>query len=68
MCIRDRAWACQWHSSGFAALWLDTSPQAEPQARMLAQRMGAQYLPMPYVQAQRMAHAVQHMATQSRTP
>lgn len=60
-------WAGQWHSSGFAALWLDTSPQPEPLAQTLAQRMGAQYLPMPYVQAQRMAQAVQHMATQSRT-
>jgi magnesium chelatase subunit D len=60
------AWAGQWQSSGFAALWIDTAAQPEPQARTLAQRMGAHYFPMPYVQAQRMAAVVQNLSVQLR--
>jgi magnesium chelatase subunit D len=59
-----QAFAQQWRLSGFAALWIDTSPQPEPLAQNLAQLMGAQYFPMPYVQAQRMASVVQGMAGQ----
>ncbi len=62
------AWAGQWRSSGFAALWIDTAAQPEPQAQTLAQRMGATYFPMPHVQAQRMAHVVQQsLSAQLRT-
>jgi magnesium chelatase subunit D len=60
------AWATQWQSSGFAALWIDTAAQPEPQAQTLAQRMGAHYFPMPYVQAQRMASVVQNLSGQLR--
>ena len=60
------AWAGQWRSSGFSALWIDTAAQPEPQAQALARHMGASYFPMPYVQAQRMAAVVQDAAAQMR--
>ena len=62
------AWAGQWRNSGFAALWIDTAAQPEPQALALARHMGAHYFPMPYVQAQRMAAVVQDLAAQVRKP
>lgn len=52
-------WSRQWQQSGHRALWIDTSPQPEPQAQQLAATMDASYLPMPQVQAQRMAQAMQ---------
>ena len=61
-----QAWADQWRLSGFAALWMDTALQPEPQAQNLAQHMGAHYFPMPHVQAQRMASVVQDLAGQLR--
>jgi magnesium chelatase subunit D len=61
-----QAWAQQWRLCGFAALWIDTSPQPEAQAQNLAALMGAHYFPMPYVQAQRMASVVQGVASQLR--
>jgi magnesium chelatase subunit D len=60
------AWAAQWRNSGFGALWIDTAAQPEPLAQTLAQYMGAHYVPMPYVQAQRMAHVVQDLAAATR--
>lgn len=54
-------WGQQWRLSGHRALWIDTSPQPEPQAQQLAAAMDARYLPMPQVQAQRMAHAMQSL-------
>ena len=60
--------ADQWRLSGFAALWVDTALQPEPQAQNLAQHMGAHYFPMPHVQAQRMAAVVQNLAGQLRAP
>jgi magnesium chelatase subunit D len=62
------AWAGQWRSSGFAALWIDTSTQPDAQAQALARQMGAAYFPMPYVQAQRMAVVVQDLSAQLRKP
>ena len=53
------ALAQRWALSPWAALWIDTAPKPEPLAQALARTMGAQYLPMPYVQAQRMAAAMQ---------
>ena len=38
--------------------WIDTGQQPDAQTQQLAARMGASYLPMPQVQAQRMAHAM----------
>jgi magnesium chelatase subunit D len=51
-------WGQQWRLSGHRALWIDTSLQPDSQAQQLAATMGASYLPMPQVQAQRMAHAM----------
>ncbi len=52
-------WGRQWQQSGHRALWIDTSPQPEAQAQQLAAAMDARYLPMPQVQARRVAHAMQ---------
>lgn len=52
------ALAQRWALSPWAALWIDTAPKPEPLAQTLAHSMGAQYLPMPYAQAQRMAAAM----------
>jgi magnesium chelatase subunit D len=51
-------WGQQWRLSGHRALWIDTSLQPDAQAQHLASSMGASYLPMPQVQAQRMAVAM----------
>lgn len=61
-----QAWAQQWRLSGYPSLWIDTAPQPEPQAQTLANVMGANYFPMPYVQAQRMASVVQDLTAQTR--
>ena len=53
------ALAQRWALSPWAALWIDTAPKPEPLAQALARSMGAHYLPKPYVQAQRMAAAMQ---------
>ena len=54
-------WGQQWRASGHLALWIDTSLHPEVQAQQLAATMGASYLPMPQVQAQRMASAMQRL-------
>jgi magnesium chelatase subunit D len=58
-------WSQQWHSTGHRALWIDTSVQPDAQAKQLACTMGASYLPMPQVQSQRMAHAMDSLRTGS---
>jgi len=65
---REDAQACaqQWRLTGYPSLWIDTAPQPEPQAQNLANLMGANYFPMPYVQAQRMASVVQDLSAQVR--
>ncbi len=50
--------ARQMRLAGVAALLLDTSPQPQPSARLLAQEMGATYLPLPYAGAQLLSQAV----------
>ena len=50
--------AQRWASTGFAALWIDTSPQPDALAQGLAQQMQANYLPMPHLQSQRLASAM----------
>ena len=50
--------AQQWAAYGLEALWIDTALQPEPLAQAMAMTMGARYLPMPHVQAQRLAHAM----------
>lgn len=52
-------WARAWQLDGHAGLWIDTAPQPEAQAHQLAQLLGARYLPMPQLQSQRLAQAMQ---------
>ena len=54
-------WGQQWRASGHRALWIDTSMHPDAQAQQMAATMGASYLPMPHVQAQRMASAMERM-------
>lgn len=45
-------------AGGHAALWIDTSPQPQPEARTLAAAMGASYLPLPHAGAHALSRAV----------
>jgi magnesium chelatase subunit D len=56
-----QSWGQQWRLSGHRALWIDTSVQPDAQAQQLAASMGASYLPMPQVQSQRMAQAIERV-------
>ena len=56
-----QSWGQQWRASGHRALWIDTSMQPDAQAQQLAATMGASYLPMPQVQSQRMASAIERV-------
>ena len=58
-------WGQQWRLSGHRALWIDTSLQPDAQAQQLASTMGASYVPMPQLQAQRMAQAMQRVRSPS---
>jgi magnesium chelatase subunit D len=58
-------WGQQWRISGHRALWIDTSMQPDAQAQQLATTMGASYLPMPQVQSQRMAQAIERVRSPS---
>ena len=52
-------WARAWQAGGHAGLWIDTAPQPEALAQQLALQLGARYLPMPHLQSQRLALALQ---------
>lgn len=54
-------WAAQWRQTGHRALWIDTSLQPDAQVQNMAQIMGSSYMPMPQVQAQRMASAMENL-------
>jgi magnesium chelatase subunit D len=56
-----QSWGQQWRATGHRALWIDTSVQPDAQAQQLATSMGASYLPMPQVQSQRMAQAIERV-------
>jgi len=58
-------WAVQWRQTGHRALWIDTSLQPDDQVQTMAQMMGSSYLPMPQVQAQRMAVAMENLRRQA---
>jgi magnesium chelatase subunit D len=59
--------ARQLRMAGVASLLLDTSPQAQPAAQLLAQAMGAAYVPLPYAGAQTVSQVVRMAsAPQSR--
>ncbi|MCX7260671.1 MAG: VWA domain-containing protein [Burkholderiales bacterium] len=58
-------WAAQWRQTGHRCLWIDTSLQPDTQVQNMAQTMGGSYLPMPQVQAQRMASAMENLRRQA---
>jgi magnesium chelatase subunit D len=60
-----QSWGLQWRASGHRALWIDTSVQPDAQTQQLATHMGASYLPMPQVQSQRMAQAIERVRSPS---
>jgi magnesium chelatase subunit D len=54
-------WAAQWRQTGHRALWIDTSLQPDAQVQHLAHVMGGSYMPMPQVQSQHMAAAMNNL-------
>ena len=50
--------ARQVRAAGITCLLMDTSPQPQPAAQVLAQQMGATYVPLPYAGAQVLSQAV----------
>jgi magnesium chelatase subunit D len=57
-------WGTQWRLTGHRSLWIDTSIQPDPQVQLLANTMGGSYMPMPQVQSQRMASAMNNLRQQ----
>ena len=51
--------ARQLRAAGFTVLLLDTSPQPQPAAQLLATEMGAAYVPLPHAGAQAVSRFVQ---------
>ena len=58
--------ARQFRAVGFTALVLDTSPQPQPAAKLLAAEMGAAYVPLPYAGAQTVSRVVQLASASAR--
>ena len=58
-------WAAQWRQTGHRCLWIDTSLHPDTHVQNMAQTMGGSYLPMPQVQAQRMASAMENLRRQA---
>ena len=54
-------WAAQWRLTGHRSMWIDTSVKSDAQVQNMASTMGGHYLPMPQVQAHRMASAMDHL-------
>jgi magnesium chelatase subunit D len=54
-------WAAQWRLTGHRSMWIDTSVKPDAQVQNMASTMGGHYLPMPQVQAHRMASAMDHL-------
>ena len=50
--------ARQLRMAGLTCLLIDTSPQPQPTAQLLAREMGAAYLPLPYAGAQMLSQVV----------
>ncbi len=54
-------WAKQWRATQLPSIWLDTSARPDAQAQEVALAMGANYVPLPLANSQRMASAVQSL-------
>ena len=52
--------------AGFAALLIDTAPQPQASARLLANAMGGRYLPLPQAGAQAVSQVVRAVASAGR--
>jgi magnesium chelatase subunit D len=59
---RPRAAAAAVRGAGLKALLVDTSPKPQPQARRLAQELGALYLPLPHADAAALSTAARQAA------
>ena len=57
------SWAKQWRATQLPCIWLDTSARPDLQAQEVALAMGANYVPLPLANSQRMASAVQTLHT-----
>ena len=51
-------WAQQCRAQALHAIWLDTSARPDPQGQDIARAMGANYVPLPLANSQRMASTV----------
>jgi magnesium chelatase subunit D len=58
--------ACNFQQAGVSALLIDTSPQPSEAAQVLAQAMGAAYVPLPHAGAEGLSQAVQLAARPAR--
>ena len=52
--------------AGITCLLMDTSPQPQPTARLLAQEMGAAYVPLPYAGAKALSQVVSQVSQVAR--
>ena len=52
------SWAQQCKASALQSIWLDTSARPDPQGQDIARAMGANYVPLPLANSQRMASTV----------
>ena len=59
-------WAKQCRAKALHAIWLDTSARPDPQGLDIARAMGANYVPLPLANSQRMASTVKTL--QERQP
>ena len=58
--------ARQMRIDGVSCLLMDTSPQPQPTAQMLAREMGAAYVPLPYAGAQMLSQVVRSAMASSQ--
>ncbi len=54
--------------AGITCLLMDTSPQPQPTAQLLAQEMGAAYVPLPYAGAKVLSQVVAQVSQVARAP
>ena len=55
------SWAKQWRATQLQCIWLDTSARPDQQAQEVSSAMGANYVPLPLANSQRMAQAVNNI-------
>ena len=60
--------ARQVRMAGITCLLMDTSPQPQPTARVLAQALGAVYVPLPYAGANALSQVVAQVARAATAP